>query len=820
MNVESREGGHETPRPTLNSRAHLYESGLTVATTYTLTGSLLDAGVPFTTNAQAWVALANADALIDGSTDAMILGRWPLTLGGSGEFTLSLPATASGAGYMPDGGFAYQLYVWYRDSAPKATRITKVSEPFTLTANSTLADVLGGTIELRSVSAAEWADFQAKYDEMPGLVSDAETARDEAVAAAELAVAPTADVVNEVLTDPASDASLTLSATIGAASPKTGFVMESVTEAATTTYAPVGSIDGVIYARHLTTGGLHRSTDNGVTWSLVNAGITAYGGLHATGDGEVIANCYGTLRKSSGWSANPVTATWTTVATANGTSSFIDSNVDAYDNIVIAAEYAVPRDDARFVKVSTDYGATFTNVRDLTAMWPANVDDTHWHAVAIDPWYTGPNPRLWISHGDGPRGVYYSDNLGTSWTEYGTPDTWQPMPLAATPNGIVTSTDQNPDGIWLIPRDLSPKVQLAKIIKPFWQGSLLGFGTASHRDDVTGIVYILFRADQQLHFTEGNRAIIFATDGVRADIIYETAQTGTVGVSGSVNFEGRPALTADGHLLVTYLPPTGGRRIIKGTVRRGSLSSAARDGGNALTGKATERSAIGIGYGVAAAGRNLLVGEKAGTALLSTDDQVTLIGQEAIGGNRGTGLGFQAVGAAHSVSVGYTASAGPESVVIGSQAAATGRTGSVVIGRSAAATAGDGQVVIGKGASTSLGSTVAIGWIAQVSSVNGVALGYDARVNAVADGAVAIGTSSRATGVNSVAIGKDTNVNGSHALGIGPRHIEVGKFTAASEPGNSPAATARVFVKDNGSGKMQLGVRFPTGATVVLATEA
>ena len=41
--------------------------------------------------------------------------------------------------------------------------------------------------------------------------------------------------------------------------------------------------------------------------------------------------------------------------------------------------------------------------------------------------------------------------------------------------------------------------------------------------------------------------------------------------------------------------------------------------------------------------------------------------------------------------------------------------------------------------------------------------------------------------------------------------------TSASAP---PAGQARLFVRDNGSGKTQLCVQFPTGAPMVLATEA
>lgn len=38
-------------------------------------------------------------------------------------------------------------------------------------------------------------------------------------------------------------------------------------------------------------------------------------------------------------------------------------------------------------------------------------------------------------------------------------------------------------------------------------------------------------------------------------------------------------------------------------------------------------------------------------------------------------------------------------------------------------------------------------------------------------------------------------------------------------PGNAPADRGRLFIRDNGAGKTQLCVRFPTGAALVIATE-
>ena len=143
-----------------------------MATTYTLTGGLSDAGVPFAPGkAQAWIAFANAQTVINTDTDRLEMGRWKVDLDSNGDFSEVLPSTASGAGYDPDGGFSYRLYVEYRTAAPKAVRQTFTSAPFPLTANTTLTDALNGTIELTAVSAADWADFQAKYDEMAAIVA-------------------------------------------------------------------------------------------------------------------------------------------------------------------------------------------------------------------------------------------------------------------------------------------------------------------------------------------------------------------------------------------------------------------------------------------------------------------------------------------------------------------------------------------------------------------------------------------------------------------------------------------------------------------------
>lgn len=638
--------------------------------------------------------------------------------------------------------------------------------------------------------------------------------------------------------DPETDIGGVLLATIDASSTHAGFVLDDPTETVTPGVVPIGSIAGVPYGRHATTGGLYKSINDGVSWTQIKE-TGAYYSLHAMGNGEIILNGGGTLYRTTGWAADPATATITACLTSNGTSAFIASDVDTYENLVLAAEYCVPRTDARFVKLSTDFGVTWTTVRDLDVMFPSDKPGTHWHAVCIDGYHAGPNPRLWASHGDGPRGVYYSDDLGTSWTEYGVTNTWQPMPMMATPNGIVVSTDQNnPDGVWLIPRNLSPKKLLARIPARFWSGALLGFGVAATRDETTGIVYILFRADQQTYFTEPRPALIFATDGVRASILYATANKGTVGVGGSVNWDALPAITKNGYLLASYITDTAPRTTVRGRVRRGALSQGQLDTGNVLTGVANDRVATAIGYGVVAHNQAVVIGNGAAQAA-STNEGDVLIGTEAKGAGQSVAAGYRADAKAHGVALGDTATNSlGEAISIGSAATTTGVHG-VAIGRQATA-AGLGTAV-GKGAIAHAGgaafgaaakcrttaavaigciadgySAVAIGdWQTWANGNSAIALGANAQASGTR--ATAIGEGSRGLHQDSVALGYGAVTTGQRQLAIGPVNVELIEF------GSDPAAPApngmRFFARDNGAGKTQACVRFATGAIKILATE-
>ena len=102
-----------------------------------------------------------------------------------------------------------------------------------------------------------------------------------------------------------------------------------------------------------------------------------------------------------------------------------------------------------------------------------------------------------------------------------------------------------------------------------------------------------------------------------------------------------------------------------------------------------------------------------------------------------------------------------------------------------------------------------------VESNNITAVGY--RATASGHAAMALGSDSVASHGWSVALGFLAETSALYQVAMGARHIELGEMTA---PGVAPANKARLYVKDNGSGKTQLCVIFATGAEVVLATEA
>jgi hypothetical protein len=225
-------------------------------------------------------------------------------------------------------------------------------------------------------------------------------------------------------------------------------------------------------------GSLALSVDGGANWTHPNS--TSFGGgisgVHFMYDGELLVFAGynpgvspGQLYRSTGWQANPATATFAVVATASGgvDAYFAPTwGFSSYGKIVVVNEYgpkASFTDMARYSRLSTDGGATWSIVFDLQAQClalnqPAGWDGTnaHLHGCAYDPWWDA----IWICNGDyaepNPK-VWLSFDRGTTWQVVYTKHQYTSViPL---PNCILFGTDEGSgannglgNGIFRIPR--------------------------------------------------------------------------------------------------------------------------------------------------------------------------------------------------------------------------------------------------------------------------------------------------------------------------------------------------------------------------------
>ena len=206
------------------------------------------------------------------------------------------------------------------------------------------------------------------------------------------------------------------------------------------------------------------------------------------------------------------------------------------------------------------------------------------------------------------------------------------------------------------------------------------------------------------------------------------------------------------------------------------------------------------------------------------------IGHTALTGSRGNDALYNA---ALGGSVQANLTTGQCNIGIGVQSQAKLATGlnNVSVGfRAAQLATGSNNVAVGHraltapndktaNATTTASRQTAIGTEAGQGSAgesnNITAVGY--RATASGHAAMALGSDSVASHGWSVALGFLAETTALYQVAMGARHIELGEMTA---PGVAPANKARLYVKDNGSGKTQLCVIFATGAEVVLATEA
>lgn len=194
---------------------------------------------------------------------------------------------------------------------------------------------------------------------------------------------------------------------------------------------------------------------------------------------------------------------------------------------------------------------------------------------------------------------------------------------------------------------------------------------------------------------------------------------------------------------------------------------------------------------------------------------ITAIGVDALnsntGGDHGTAVGYNAGELANATTAtfigsraGHTNTGGSGVVAVGYQA---GQNATAVFQTAIGSNAGRNNTGLDQ---TAIGREAGDGNTANDT----VAIGYQSTTGGT--GAVAIGHSANAGHAGSVALGYQSTTTAVDQVEVGARHFEIGEV---SEPAAPAADTARLFVQDNGSGKTQLAVRFPTGATQVLATE-
>lgn len=576
-------------------------------------------------------------------------------------------------------------------------------------------------------------------------------------------------------------------ATSGAAGPGP---LRNVSTAAQSTTPRIVEYIGTTCWGSKSDGTIWSSTDDGVTWAQRATGPVAgyFTRLIFCSDGEVLIQYSATIRKSTGWATNPNTATWTTKVTANAPAYFLPWGFDGNGTKFIATEYAATGDwaSSNNAWISTDSGSTWSVVWDQAARFPGDSALSHCHAACYDAW----EDRFWLSEGHSAScGVYWSGDNGATWTAVagGTVD-GAPTVLVATDNGIVCGTDSSADGTGgmygIARRALTSQLKMEKTWSWFpGRAGIVGFAQRGFRDARSGLVYMGFNSS----FSD-----------VKPVLVAGTAEAGGLVWEATTAEDGgriwNQVVTANGKLIGHYNSPAAGGSgdlILTGYVSKGALDTVRLNTGNILGATTAEPTSVAIGRGA--------------SVPTSAVESVVI----------GSGASVSSTG--QSVVIGEKATAPATCVVIGDGASSTA-AGNVVIGQGATSTS-TAQVttVVGSSATANLTGNTAIGNAASATNSQSTAIGRLA--SAAANDSVALGRSSSVpAGYNgSVALGASTTVTAAAQVQIGAKHIEFTELAADAAAG--AANSARLYVKDNGSGKSQLCVRFASGAVQVIATE-
>lgn len=587
--------------------------------------------------------------------------------------------------------------------------------------------------------------------------------------------------------------------------------VRNITLAAATPF-PVGVAYGVLYGARGAT--LSSAPGPAGPWTAVRTlpagdAITA---VKETGDGEILVsrNTAG-LWRSSGWAANPTTATFTNVLPLADGSHQFTYDIDLPSGWCVATNYISGRDmtPSRYVWLSKDRGVTWTIIFDKMAAHPTLAPSTsHMHAVGFDAYVNPSNPRIFASYhktdedptniADPLKRVIYSDDSGVTWAVLSTND--QPVTLTSVSTGLVFGSDTPPNAVYGVVRKPNPAdmtVQTLHIIRQPDNTGMFGWDKATVKDD-TGALHMVYRSS-----VANTPGVIVSTDGVRVTEIARFNPT----VGGTVDF--LTVMIHNGLLIGAYNTGDGIHTVSMPVPKRGITPSGfgALTGGfagpisaAAGTGSYARLYGVAIGEGAAAGvatGSHLdshysvAVGYKA-----SGRAEAVAIGASSVAASQGSAVGFQAK-AASGVAVGRNSESLLTATALGVTSKATGIEATAL--GAFTTVAGEQGVGVGHGATAAGQYSVAVGRGASASAASSVAIGRGASATHASSFAMGVGTATNAT--NQVAIG-------GRALNMTPSGV----------PANV-AGAASLFVRTV-AGKQVLSIVFATGTPINIATEA
>jgi hypothetical protein len=569
---------------------------------------------------------------------------------------------------------------------------------------------------------------------------------------------------------------------------------------------PIAVFDGKIWGARNTT--IAWSDDECATWNTVTTAAPSGTviDMQPTNDGEMLVVCANGLHKSVGWAGG--SPTFVQKFTPNGVSQLLKWSLSGDGTKFITTEYAAGAGfaDSRYGRISLDAGTTWNTVYDSVARYGSpSADQSHLHGSAYDPL----QDAFYISEGHGPDyGIYVSTDDGATWTRTNLATTGDPSHTVLTPyptGGMVMASDNATAGVFGAEQIATPVSNTSRRVWAWRPGvaGVVGFGVSGEYDAYSGLVFFGFKTGSALlppmivagspgsggHVWSWPDAFVNLSDAA-AYPLGNGRLVGLVGIGDTVK---------------TYYVMTAS--IPKPVAAHPSVL----DAGNALGGTATSGDSVAIGPR-----------STASTSIRTTVAGVTAAAAAA--GQDQTALGYAAVtSASNSTAVGSSSSAAGSAAALGNGAVALGSC--VAVG-SAAVTSSTGAVAIGQSVS-SAGTSVSVGTLSSAASAS-VAVGYDAdstsfgvavgrlaKVN-VAD-AIAIGESAVAGHSKSIVLGRSGATTAADQVHLGARHIEITEL--AADPAAPATNGARLFVRDNGSGKTQVCVRFATGVVQVISTE-